>query len=137
MRANRRRDTKPEKAVRSGLHAQGLRFRVDYPVPGSGPRLVRPDIAFTRLKIAVFIDGCFWHGCPDHGRRDTGRNREYWSPKIARNQQRDREQAERLERIGWTVLRFWEHENSDVVVDHIVAAVRTRARELGNGPRAR
>lgn len=110
MRAIRRRDTKPEKEIRSRLHRRGLRFRVDYPIPlaAEGSKRARPDIVFKGRRVAVFIDGCFWHACPDHGRAPT-RNQEYWTPKIARNIERDREQTEALRNQGWTVLRIWAH----------------------------
>jgi DNA mismatch endonuclease (patch repair protein) len=107
MRANRGRDTGPEMAVRRALHARGLRYRVDHPLPFDRRR--RADIAFTRAKVAVFVDGCFWHGCPDHG--STPRtNSAFWSAKIGRNRSRDADTTERLESLGWSVLRFWEHE---------------------------
>jgi DNA mismatch endonuclease (patch repair protein) len=86
MRANRRRDTGPERRIRSLLHQRGLRYRVDYRV-GHRRGAPRPDIAFTRLKLAVFIDGCFWHGCPEHG-RVPATNGAYWGPKLARNAER-------------------------------------------------
>src|SRR4051794_17312207 len=82
MRANRRRDTTPELDLRRSLHRLGLRYRVDFPVRDGLPRPVRPDVVFTRARLAVFVDGCFWHGCPEHGRRQGGANRSYWSPKI-------------------------------------------------------
>ncbi|MGV0596367.1 very short patch repair endonuclease [Mycolicibacterium porcinum] len=108
MAAIRRKDTKPEVALRSALHRHGLRFRKDYPLRIEG-RLIRPDIAFTRRKIAVFIDGCFWHCCPEHGRQ-PGVNSEYWSPKLQGNVERDRQQTAALQNAGWYVIRFWEHE---------------------------
>jgi DNA mismatch endonuclease (patch repair protein) len=107
MRAIRRRDTSPEREIRSLLHRQGLRFRVDYPIVANGGR-ARPDICFTRQRLAVFIDGCFWHACPEHGRAPTS-NQHYWGPKITRNVQRDEEQTARLQSAGWTVLRIWAH----------------------------
>ncbi len=119
MIANRRRDTTPEIAVRRALHAAGLRFRVDYPVL---PRR-RADIAFPRRRVAVFIDGCFWHGCPDH-QTVAKANARYWADKLAANQARDRDTNERLTARGWTVLRFWEHEPIGVVVERIERAVR-------------
>src|ERR1700737_2935417 len=85
MAAIRRRDSRFEKAVRSLLHARGLRFRVDYPLRLAGGRPIRPDIVFTRQRIAVFCDGCFWHGCPEHGQRPGVRNAQYWTPKIQGN----------------------------------------------------
>ena len=108
MVANRRRDTSPELAVRRSLHALGLRYRVDF-APLGGRR--RADIVFTRQRIAVFIDGCFWHGCPDHATIPK-RNASYWVPKLRRNIERDRETDSLLRAAGWTVLRYWEHEDA-------------------------
>jgi DNA mismatch endonuclease (patch repair protein) len=124
MAAIRRRDTTPERLVRSLLHANGLRFRVDYPIRVGDARPVRPDIVFTRRKLAVFIDGCYWHGCPEHGIRSGGANASYWGPKIARNQERDAEHASLLESGGWTLLRFWEHDDAQRVAVAIRSAVR-------------
>lgn len=107
MRANLRVDTKPEVAIRKALHALGLRFRKDYPIVIQGIR-IRPDIAFTRQRLAVFVDGCFWHQCPEHGHRPRS-NMHYWLPKLERNVARDRRNNELLKTTGWTVLRFWEH----------------------------
>lgn len=107
MRSNRRRDTGPELALRKLLHAQGLRYRVDAPIR-TERRLVRPDVVFTRRRLAVFVDGCFWHQCPLHGTRPkdpTG----YWLPKLQRNVERDLQTTEALRHDGWAVLRIWEH----------------------------
>ncbi|KAA9393012.1 very short patch repair endonuclease [Kocuria coralli] len=107
MRSNRRRDTRPELAVRSELHRRGLRFRVDYAPLTERPRR-RADIVFTRKHVAVFVDGCFWHGCPIHAtypKSNTG----YWLPKLARNIERDRETDAELKDRGWRVVRVWEH----------------------------
>ena len=123
MRANRRRDTRPELRVRSRLHRLGLRYRVDVPVGLAGGRWARPDIVFTRQRVAVFIDGCFWHGCPEHGRKPGGANDGYWTAKIARNRQRDAEQGRGLEIAGWVVLRFWEHEDPAAVVAAVAEAL--------------
>ncbi len=123
MRANRRRDTGPELAVRRLLHAQGLRYRVDHRL--APPLRTRADIAFTRCRVAVFIDGCFWHGCPEHATQPK-RNAGYWGPKLARNIERDRETDAALRALGWTVIRFWEHEDPSGVADAIAAVVRTR-----------
>jgi DNA mismatch endonuclease (patch repair protein) len=101
MAAIRRRDTGPERAVRSLLHARGLRYRVDLPIRLAGHRPIRPDIVFTRQRVAVFIDGCFWHGCPEHGQRPGIRNGAYWSPKIAGNAERDQRHTAALEAAGW------------------------------------
>lgn len=122
MAAIRRRDTTPEKLVRSLLHAEGMRFRVDHPVRVGDARPIRPDIVFTRRKLTVFIDGCYWHGCPKHGVRHGGANASYWGPKIARNQERDAENTRRLESAGWTVLRFWEHDDASWVAASIRSA---------------
>lgn len=127
MRANRRRDTGPERAVRVLLHARGLRYRVDLPIKLDGNRPIRPDVVFTKLRICCFIDGCWWHGCPQHGRRPTKTNRAYWNAKITRNVERDAEQQSALEAAGWTVLRFWEHDDPELVVATVADAIR-RAR---------
>src|SRR5688500_71920 len=87
MQANRRRDTGPELALRSLLHARGLRYRCDYRLKFDGGA-VRPDIVFTRVKVAVFVDGCFWHSCPVHG-HSPRQNTQYWAPKLASNRARD------------------------------------------------
>ena len=121
MLATRGRDTGPELAVRRILHAQGLRYRVNTP-PVKGLRR-SADIVFTRAKLAVFIDGCFWHGCTEHYQR-PGRNQTYWDAKVQANRARDRNTDDVLESRGWTVLRVWEH---DVRVDP--AGVGARIRE--------
>ncbi|NKR43370.1 DNA mismatch endonuclease Vsr [Rhodococcus hoagii] len=108
MRANRRVDTKPEVALRSELHRLGYRFRKDVRIDLDDIR-VRPDIVFTRRMVAVFVDGCFWHVCPIHGRYPTA-NEWYWTPKLHRNIERDRVADQALTNAGWTVVRVWEHE---------------------------
>jgi DNA mismatch endonuclease (patch repair protein) len=120
MRSNRSRDTKPEMAVRRLLHAAGLRYRIDY-APLGGRR--RADIVFPRMRIAVFIDGCFWHGCPTHATRPK-ENADYWDPKLDRNIERDLETTAELAAGGWTVLRFWEHELPADVARTISEGVR-------------
>ena len=120
MVANRSRDTRPELAVRRLLYARGLRYRVAYrPVPALRRTA---DVVFTRQRLAVFIDGCFWHGCPLHRTRPT-RNAEFWGEKLDRNAARDADTTSRLEAAGWTVLRFWEHEAAEAVVEAIVATI--------------
>ena len=120
MLGNRSRDTLPELLVRRALHARGLRFRVD--LRPEAELRTRADIVFTRRRIAVYIDGCFWHGCPQHGTSPKA-NADYWAPKLARNIERDRESTVALESRGWAVLRFWSHEPVDEVVERIAARV--------------
>lgn len=135
MRANRRRNTSPELAIRRALHAEGYRFRVDLALRPDDGRLIRPDITFTRARLAVFIDGCYWHGCEEHGRRVGGANAFYWGPKIARNKERDAEQSARLERAGWRVLRIWEHEDAGAAVHRISELVK-RSTDIRERPSA-
>jgi DNA mismatch endonuclease, patch repair protein len=121
MQGNRRRDTGPELALRSALHRAGYRFRVDLRLDFAGVR-VRPDVVFTKRKVAIFVDGCFWHCCPEHGRQPTT-NEWYWSPKLTRNRQRDARNTAALSAAGWTVVRLWEHETVPDAVDRVVAAL--------------
>lgn len=125
MKGNKRTNTKPEVQLRSALHALGLRFRKDFPVDAGG-RKRRPDIVFTRQRVAVYVDGCFWHGCPDHGRVPGGRNAEYWSLKMARNKMRDTDDTEALTRCGWLVVRLWEHVAPKDAAETVVAALSER-----------
>jgi DNA mismatch endonuclease (patch repair protein) len=115
MQGNRRRDTAPELAVRRLLHASGCRYRVDMqPLPDLRRRA---DIVLTRQKIAVFIDGCYWHGCPLHGTTPLT-NRSYWSSKVAANRARDADTNTRLQEAGWHPARYWEHEDpADVAAE--------------------
>jgi len=108
MQGNRSRDTKPELALRSAIHALGLRYRVNTQ-PLIGVRATA-DLVFRPVKVAVFVDGCFWHGCPSHGRQVVT-HASYWATKIARNQQRDSRVNNILERAGWLAIRIWEHES--------------------------
>lgn len=124
MQANRSRDTGPEVAVRRRLHAAGLRYRVATRPVASLQR--RADIVFTKRMIAVFIDGCFWHGCPEHGRRQWQHNVEYWPSKISGNRERDLDTTAQLAAAGWQVLRFWEHENPDDVAASVISFVTGR-----------
>jgi len=107
MRGNRRKDTSPERGVRSALHRRGWRFRVDIRLSAGGRR-PRPDVVFTRWRVAVFIDGCFWHVCPEHGSRPKT-NTAYWGPKLDRNVERDALDQQALTADGWRVVRIWEH----------------------------
>jgi DNA mismatch endonuclease (patch repair protein) len=110
MRSIKRRDTRPERLLRSELHRRGFRFRVDFPIPVLEGRSPRADIAFTKPKLAIFVDGCFWHGCQEHSKQPA-QNSGYWGPKIARNIERDQETNARLSANGWEVLRIWEHDD--------------------------
>ena len=121
MQANRGRDTQPELLLRSILHAQGLRFRVCQPLPFDRRR--RADITFTRVGLYVFVDGCFWHGCPDHFVEPKTR-KDFWLAKIRGNQLRDLDTETQLRAEGFTVLRFWEHEDPSVVASQIEAVYR-------------
>lgn len=116
-RGNRRTDTKPEVVVRSALHRRGLRFRKDMRIR-AGQLWVRPDVVFTRRRIAVFVDGCFWHGCDVHGTTPKS-NVEYWGPKLAANRERDRRVDEELTAHGWLVIRCWEHDDPEDVADRV------------------
>ncbi len=120
MERQARRDTKAELAVRRAVWRRGLRYRVDL-APLSGSRR-RADLVFTRAKVAVFVDGCFWHGCPIHATAPKS-NAEWWAEKLAANVRRDRDTDERLEAAGWLVVRVWEHEDPEEAAGRIVAAV--------------
>ncbi|HCT76136.1 MAG TPA: very short patch repair endonuclease [Micromonosporaceae bacterium] len=124
MQAIRRTDTKPEIALRSALHSLGYRYRKDLRLD-LGHLKVRPDIVFTARKVAVFVDGCFWHVCPEHGRQPTV-NDWYWAPKLRRTMDRDAAATAALRDAGWQVVRLWEHESLEVAVDAVVAAVGPR-----------
>ena len=123
MRANRRRDTKPELLLRSALHRQGWRFRVDALVDVSGRR-VRPDIVFSRRRVAVFIDGCFWHSCPEHGQKPKT-NAAYWESKLNSNKARDLADSHALQRDGWKVVRIWEHDKIDDAVEAVESVLES------------
>ncbi|MDT0276661.1 very short patch repair endonuclease [Blastococcus goldschmidtiae] len=124
MSRQARRDTAPEVALRRELHRRGLRFRVDWPLPRMPRR--RADIAFTRSHVAVFVDGCFWHSCPEH-RTAPAANSAWWATKLDTNVRRDQATNEHLAALGWTVLRFWEHEDPLLAADAVAAAVRPPA----------
>lgn len=120
MKSQRRRDTEPEIRLRSELWRRGLRFRVDHKVVG--PRR-RVDIAFTRAMVAVFVDGCFWHQCPEHGTMPRA-NHDWWVEKFAANKSRDVATDQELRASGWEVIRVWEHEDPSIAADAIELAVR-------------
>jgi DNA mismatch endonuclease, patch repair protein len=121
MQGNRGRDTRPELAVRRLLHARGLRYRVNFRPEKDLRRTA--DLVFTRAKVAVFIDGCYWHGCPDHY-IPPATNPGYWSNKVSTNRNRDAHTNQTLRERGWTVLRFWEHETPETVAESIERNVR-------------
>jgi DNA mismatch endonuclease, patch repair protein len=121
MQAIRRTDTKPEVTLRSALHQLGYRFRKDYRI-NVEKGWVRPDIVFTRQKLAIFVDGCFWHGCPEHGRAPKV-NDWYWGPKLARTRERDSANQHALAEAGWRVIRVWEHEPPHVALERVHASL--------------
>ncbi len=118
MSRNRGRDTKPELLLRRALWHRGFRYRVRTNLPG------KPDVVFSRLKIVIFVDGCFWHRCPEHGAKPKT-NASFWSDKLKRNKVRDAEVTALLEAEGWTVVRIWEHE-----IKQDLAAALARVKNL-------
>lgn len=122
MEQQRTADTKPEMALRRELHGRGHRYRLDVPIVPGHPRR-RVDIVFGSAKVAVFVDGCFWHRCPEHGNLPAN-NSEWWLEKLTRNVERDRESDALLRREGWTVVRVWEHEDPESAADRVEAAIR-------------
>jgi DNA mismatch endonuclease, patch repair protein len=123
MQSNKGRDTKPELKVRRAVHALGLRYKVSVrPLP----KVRRTaDLVFTKAKIAVFVDGCFWHGCPTH-HTVAKTNAEFWAAKVASNESRDRETDRLLTDTGWLVVRIWEHESPDAAAQRVLDAWRSR-----------
>ena len=109
--------------MRRLLYSAGLRYRVDRaPLPGLRRRA---DVVFGPVRVAVFVDGCFWHGCPQHGTRPRS-NEQWWHDKLERNRWRDRDTDDRLLAAGWQVLRVWEHEDPAAAAQRVQAAVRAR-----------
>lgn len=123
MQRVRRRDTGPELRLRSELHARGLRYRVDAPFPFLARH--RADVVFAREKVAIYVDGCFWHFCPDHGSLPTA-NRDWWRNKFARIRDRDAVTDQRLRDEGWDVVRVWEHEDAHSAADRVQAVLEAR-----------
>jgi DNA mismatch endonuclease (patch repair protein) len=120
MRGNRGRDTGPERQLRALLYARGLRYRVSHrPLPSLRRTA---DIVFPKARIAVFVDGCYWHGCPEH-HRPARKNAEFWLGKITDNKRRDDETNRALADQGWTVVRCWEHEDPMSVADHVISVL--------------
>ena len=113
----KRRDTKPEVALRRALHRRGLRYFVDR-APLKGMRR-RADLVFPKRKVAVYVDGCFWHSCPIHATAPRN-NARWWADKLAANVARDRDTDEKLLAEGWRVVRIWEHEDPAVAADRVV-----------------
>ena len=127
MQAIRGRDTAPELALRRLLHARGLRYRVDSPPL---PRVRRrADLVFGPARVAVFVDGCFWHRCPEHA-TEPRTNVDYWAPKLDRNVERDRETDALLTQAGWVSVRVWEHEDPAVAARRVARIVRRRSARL-------
>ncbi|MGY0502635.1 very short patch repair endonuclease [Nocardia sp. FBN12] len=120
MSKQRRVNTNPELALRRELHRAGLRYFVDRP-PIKGQRR-RADVVFPRLRIAVYVDGCFWHRCPDHA-TDPKNNAQWWAEKLAANVARDRATDAALTAAGWQVVRVWEHEDPHAAAEQITALV--------------
>jgi DNA mismatch endonuclease (patch repair protein) len=120
MKAVRREDTAAELHLRRALWRAGLRYRIHLPTAGT-----KPDVVFTRARVAIFVDGCFWHGCPIHYKAPVN-NAEFWRKRLLSNQNRDARDTLRLERAGWTVMRFWE---CDVrrETERVVASIRAEA----------
>ncbi|WP_189237971.1 very short patch repair endonuclease [Planomonospora parontospora] len=123
MRANKGRDTKPELALRRAVHALGLRYRVSIrPLP----KIRRTaDLVFTKAKVAVFLDGCFWHGCPEHHTKAVT-NAGYWAEKVTRNRERDAQTDRLLAEADWVVIRVWEHDDPGKAAVRVAEEVRAR-----------
>ncbi|MBA3744494.1 DNA mismatch endonuclease Vsr [Sporichthya sp.] len=122
MAAQLRSGTAPEIALRRELHRRGRRFRVDVKLDVDGLRRRRVDVVFTRSRVAVFVDGCFWHVCPDHATTPRA-NRDWWAAKLAGNVRRDRDTDDRLAAAGWAVVRVWEHEATADAADRVDTAL--------------
>jgi len=123
MQSNKSRDTKPELALRSAVHARGLRYRVSAK-PLAGVRRTA-DLVFPRAKVAVFLDGCFWHGCPEH-HTVASANAKFWADKVDGNRRRDRDTDGRLAEAGWVSVRVWEHEDASEAARRVEEIVRAR-----------
>ena len=128
MQAQPRKDTKCEMAVRSAVHALGLRYRV-HQRPEADLRR-EADLVFRHDKVVVFVDGCFWHGCPEH-HSPPSTNYYWWVEKIGKNRARDKETDRVLTERGWVVVRIWEHEDAVEAAERVRRAVEGRRRERG------
>jgi DNA mismatch endonuclease, patch repair protein len=120
MSRQRRRDTGPEMQLRRALHRMGLRYRVNQALPGMPRR--RADVTFPRAHVVVFVDGCFWHRCPEHA-TDPINNGSWWARKLQGNVARDQETNVRLRDAGWTVIRLWEHEDMEGAARRVAAVL--------------
>jgi len=123
MQANRKWNSKPEVVLRQALHARGLRYRI-HTTPGQASKCIA-DIVFATERIAIFIDGCFWHGCPDHT-KPPRTNSDYWGPKIRGNRERDIRTDRLLAETGWLSIRVWEHDDPATAARVIAESVRRR-----------
>ncbi len=123
MQSNRKWNTKPELALRRQLHALGLRYRT-HTTPGQASECIA-DVVFPTERVAIFIDGCFWHGCTEHT-RPPRTNPDYWGPKIRRNRERDLATDRLLSEAGWISIRVWEHEDPALAAPPIADAIRRR-----------
>lgn len=115
------KNTGPEMLLRKALWARGVRYRIHYKITG------KPDIVFPGKRIAIFVDGCFWHGCHEHGTKPKA-NAKFWNTKISKNISRDHDVTEELAKSGWSVLRFWEHEindDLDSVIHKLIHVIET------------
>lgn len=130
MSRQRSRDTEPEILLRRELFRRGFRYRVNYPVPGRARRSI--DIAFPRARLAIFVDGCFWHSCPEHATWPTN-NSSWWRSKLERNRARDVDTNAALKEAGWTVCRVWEHVEVDDAIEKIAALIAGSASSRMNG----
>jgi DNA mismatch endonuclease, patch repair protein len=115
-----RKNSTPELALRQALHRRGLRYRLHAPLPG------KPDVVFSARKLAVFVDGCFWHACPMHGSVPKN-NRQWWQEKLAATVLRDRRKDAALAALGWATIHVWEHERPEEAAERVVVALRTRS----------
>jgi DNA mismatch endonuclease, patch repair protein len=123
MKSTRQRDTICEVTLRSAIHRTGLRFRIQWQIPGTRRRA---DVAFPSKKVVVFVDGCFWHMCPQHATWPKA-NEQWWRDKLMRNVERDRDTDALLESRGWLVLRFWEHDDMLQAAKKVAAVIAQRS----------
>ncbi|GAA3386749.1 very short patch repair endonuclease [Cryptosporangium minutisporangium] len=128
MQANKSRDTNPELALRRAVHARGMRYRVNTR-PVAGLRRTA-DLVFTKARVAIFLDGCFWHGCPQH-HTVAKTNATFWAEKVRRNRERDAETDRLIAEHGWTVVRIWEHEDPTEAAERIQAVIEQARRRAG------